>query len=67
MQDYFKTLTQHKTPSQIANDELREAQIEYVRRNDLYAELEQLRAENGNSATLDLVQLVLDTTTRRHR
>jgi hypothetical protein len=25
-----------------------------------------MRAENGNSATLDLVQLVLDTTTRRH-
>ena len=67
MQDYFQTLDRPRTAKNIADDELREAQIEYVERENLYAELAQLRAERGNSATLDLVQRVLDTTTRRHR
>lgn len=66
MQDYFKSLDRPRTAKNIADDELRESQIEYVRRNRLREELEELRALQGNSPTLDLVQLVLDTTTRRH-
>lgn len=67
MQDYFKSLNRPRTAKNIADDELRESQIAYVERNGLYAELEQIRATNGNSPTLDLVQRVLDTTTRRHQ
>lgn len=66
MQDYFEHLPKIKTPKRLADEAYRESQIDYVRRNGLYEELEQLRAENGNSPTLDLVQLILDTTTRRH-
>lgn len=66
MQDYFEHLPKIKTPKRLADEAYRESQIDYVRRNGLYEELEQLRAENGDSPILRQVQLILDTTTRRH-
>lgn len=66
MQDYFKELPRIKTPKRLADEAYRESQIDYVRRNGLYEELEQLRAAKGNTPELALIQLVLDTVTRRH-
>lgn len=66
MQDYFKEIPRVKTPKQIADDEYRESQIDYVRREGLYEELERLRSEKGNSPELAYIQVILDTLTRRH-
>lgn len=66
MQDYFKELPRVKTPKRLADETYRESQIKSVERQGLYEELERLRSENGNSPTLDRVQLILDTVTRRH-